>query len=185
VSNLLESRSVYEIGLDGSPEGSASNTRRGSRSGRIAPTNAEVFDFESCEIVSETALRHALMTRSSVALDYIADVVPDLATHAEVCSHVINTLPRAPNAITFLTEIKRRCLIKNVYTHSIFMQAAFLHGSVRVRVKDSTEKGAKQAAHIAFVKQLCERVLAGDEFQTPGKSPVQHPIEQSCPTAFI
>jgi len=162
---------MYEIGLDGCQDPSESMTRRGNRNTHKA-ADAAAFDFDACELVSELALRNALLTRSSEALDYISDVISDLEINAEVCSHLVHMLSRTPDTITFLTEVKRRCLIKNVFTHSVYMQASFLDGSVRVRVSDVSEKAAKQAAHIEFVKRFCERVLADDEGTHIGNQPV-------------
>lgn len=151
---------MYAIGSESIPGSAQTPTRRGSGGGRRAALASENFDFEACDVVSETALRMALLTRNQSALDYIADVVEDLEENAEVCAHVINALSRTPDLIPCLTEMKRRCLITNQYTHSFFMKAVFLNGSVRVKVQAATEKGAKQAAHIALVKRFCEKVLA-------------------------
>lgn len=160
MSTVSESESMYAIGSEIYYGSGQVATRRGNGGGRRAAPAPDDFDFEACDVVSETALRIALLTRSKPALDYIADVVEDLEENAEVCAHVIHALSRTPDLITCLTEIKRRCLITNVYTHSFFMRTVFLNDSVRVKVKAVTEKGAKQAAHIAFVKCLCEKVLA-------------------------
>lgn len=160
MSIVGESESMYVIGSESHDAIGREASRRGNRGGRRAAHERDDFDFEACDVVSETALRIALLTRSKPALDYIADVVEDLDENAEVCAHLIHALSRAPGMITCLTEIKRRCLIKNVFTHSFFLKATFLKGTVRVRVQAMTEKGAKQAAHIAIVKQFCARVLA-------------------------
>lgn len=151
---------MYAIDLQGFKDATPSlsaprKTRRGKP--RAGPAD---FDFEACETIGAAPLRAALMTRSQPALNYMADVVDDLDENAEVCAHVTNSLSRSPDQIPCLFEMKRRCLITNLYTHSFYLKATFLPSSVRVRVKGATEQAAKQAAHVALVKCLCEKVLA-------------------------
>lgn len=146
-------------GISNSPNRPGRRGARGSRAGRVALAT-EQFDFEACNEVSESALRLALLTRSMPALDYIADVIDDLDVNAEVCAHLVNALPRTPDHFPCLTEMKRRCLVSNIYTHAFYLHASFLKGSVRVRARGTSEKAAKQAAHIALIKGVCEKVLA-------------------------
>lgn len=120
--------SMFSIGPEYPARGPGSDSRRGDRARRNPDLPAESFDFDKCEVVSETALRLALISRSEAALVYIADVLGDLADNAEVCAHLIHALARDPAVITSLVEFKRRCLLTNRYTHSYFLKAEFLGG---------------------------------------------------------
>ena len=151
--------SMYAIGHDHQPRGQGPGLRRGARSKRKLDHSPENFDFDKCDVLSNTALRLAIISRSEPALEYISDVFDDLVDNAEVCAHLIDGLARTPELIASLVELKRRCLLTTQYTHTYFLQAEFLSGSIRVRANGGSEKEAKQQAQIALIKALCQKVL--------------------------
>ncbi|QII98044.1 hypothetical protein ICI41_32240 (plasmid) [Pseudomonas aeruginosa] len=153
-----EGRSMYEIGPAVTTDGRVRRTRRGTP-GRRRKQDRETFDFDGCSGLSVFGVTTALAMRTGPALHYISDVLESLSDEAEVCSHVVDSLRKIPDLVPYLTEIRRRCLLRNEHTHTLLLRATFLPHSIRVRVRASTELAAKQAAHIALVSKVCRDTL--------------------------
>ncbi|WP_409286856.1 hypothetical protein [Pseudomonas guariconensis] len=150
--------SMYELGPAATIGGYGSSQRRGRRGNR-GKQKREEFDFDACGELIPSAVSAALYMRTAPALQYLADVLDDLLEDVEICSHVVSHLSHMSELVTYLQEIRRRCLLSGEYTHTLLLKATFLPQPIKVRARANTELAAKQAVHVALVTKLCRDVL--------------------------